>query len=354
MLNISFLIMASTSFFWAFYCLKDFSFTSLSPNEAFELIHITFLPILTLWVIFAIIKNHIQNTTSSHRFIYFLEQNKKNIDTFNAINTNIQNYTTELKSNFIISQTDILISDINETLAEIVKRSNSISSSQMEHLLQRTSNGERWLIAKTFIETNNFQTGFTNHLLEKSQKDILLKGAMLEFYAKYKNLIHLLTTYDKYKILCNSVECGALGKVFDILAPVVAKISQTTPTKNTENKPVDIPSHNNEEKIDEIPSFLTSSSYSKAKQTTQKPIKPSIDEGLEAIRNELTKKAPSPKTNITNFSNTQTALRNLGTINKNSKIISIDELEKEINSSPENNYDTSISPLGDWLDEKKN
>jgi predicted DNA-binding WGR domain protein len=39
---------------------------------------------------------------------------------------------------------------------------------------------------------------------------------------------------------------------------------------------------------------------------------------------------------------------------KKSNIISIDELEREINASPDNNYDTSISPLGDWLDEKKN
>ena len=255
MLNISFLIMVFSTISWCFYCLKGFSFTTSSPQEAYELIHLTFLPILTLWIIFAIIKNHIQNMANSHKFIYFLEQNKKNIDSLNTINTNIQNHTNELKSNFVIQQTDLLISDINETLAEIVKRSNSISSSQMEHLLQRTSNGERWLIAKTFIETNNFQTGFSEHLLEKSQKDLLLKGSMLEFYTKYKNLISLLDNYDKYKILCNSVECGALGKAFNILTPIVAKISEINQT-NAQNTPkTETTQPKNEKKIEEIPSF---------------------------------------------------------------------------------------------------
>ena len=354
MLNISFLIMFFSTISWCFYCLKGFSFTTSSPQEAYELIHLTFLPILTLWIIFAIIKNHIQNMANSHKFIYFLEQNKKNIDSLNTINTNIQNHTNELKSNFVIQQTDLLISDINETLAEIVKRSNSISSSQMEHLLQRTSNGERWLIAKTFIETNNFQTGFSEHLLEKSQKDLLLKGSMLEFYTKYKNLISLLDNYDKYKILCNSVECGALGKAFNILTPIVAKISEINQT-NAQNTPkTETTQPKNEKKIEEIPSFLTSASYTQSKQIKKNTPNPTIDEGLAAIRDELIKKTPSPKAGIATFSNTQSALLNIKSENKNAKIISIDELEKEINASPENNYDTSISPLGDWLDEKKN
>ena len=37
---------------------------------------------------------------------------------------------------------------------------------------------------------------------------------------------------------------------------------------------------------------------------------------------------------------------------KNKKIISLDELEKEIDASPDNNYDEYAYPFGAWLDDK--
>ena len=35
-------------------------------------------------------------------------------------------------------------------------------------------------------------------------------------------------------------------------------------------------------------------------------------------------------------------------------VISLDELEQEINSSPDNNYDEYAYPFGAWLNDKKN
>lgn len=350
MLSISFLTLITSSAAWIFFCIKNLAFNTFAPTEVYHFIHIMFLPLMVIWVIFAIIKYNIQSSLDNHKSIYFLEQIKKNSDSLDAINHTINNYSKELRDNIVLQQSDNLISDINETLSEIIKRSNSISTSQMEYLWQRASDGKRWLIAKTFIETNNFQSGFIEHIQEKAIKDPLLKGSILEFYSKYKNLTSLLEKHDTHKILSSTVEKGALGKVFNILSPIATSLSaqeqKSQPTyQKTEVKNIE------KEKTTDLPSFLTAESQirqSKSQPTTQNI----VEDGLKAIREELIK--PTNKTNITTFANTQSALRNLKPESKKSNIISIDELEKEINASPDNNYDTSISPLGDWLDEKKN
>ncbi len=350
MLSISFLTLITSSAAWIFFCIKNLAFNTFAPTEVYHFIHIMFLPLMAIWAIFAIIKYNIQSSLDNHKSIYFLEQIKKNSDSLDAINHTINNYSKELRDNIVLQQSDNLISDINETLSEIIKRSNSISTSQMEYLWQRASDGKRWLIAKTFIETNNFQSGFIEHIQEKALKDPLLKGSILEFYSKYKNLTSLLEKHDTHKILSSTVEKGALGKVFNILSPVATYLSaqdqKSQPTsQKTEVKNIE------KEKTAALPSFLTAESQikqSKPLPTTQNI----VEDGLKAIREELIK--PANKTNITTFANTQSALRNLKPESQKSNIISIDELEKEINASPDNNYDTSISPLGDWLDEKKN
>ena len=51
-----------------------------------------------------------------------------------------------------------------------MKRSNSTSSAQLEHLWFQTAGGQRWIIAKTFIEITDYQAGFSDHLQEKAYK----------------------------------------------------------------------------------------------------------------------------------------------------------------------------------------
>ena len=312
-----------------------------------------------MWVIFSIIKNYIQSKLNNQYLLYYLEQTKKNSETLLAIYSSLNEQKKEFNNNFILTQSENLISDVNETLSEIIKRSNSISSSQMEHLLTRTSNGERWLIAKTFIEINNFQTGFSEHLLQKAQKDPLLKGSILEFQSRYQDIHAKLKTYDTHNILFSTIEYGPLGKVYNILEDI---FSSLTKEKNTQKpitqtiapKPA---TETNTTDVKEFPSFLTSENYLKQVKTpkAETPSEPiNIEEGLKAIRQELISEKPKSTQTITTFASTQSALRNIKPTVQKAKVISVDELEKEINASPENNYDTSISPLGDWLDEKKN
>lgn len=104
----------------------------------------------------------------------------------------------------------------------------------MEHLWNRTAGGERWLIAKTFIETYNFQTGFAGHLLQKAQKDSLLRGSILEFEARIKSLCRLLEIHDTQRIFYNMVEYGALGKVYGIISPIASQLSPDTNSSQIE------------------------------------------------------------------------------------------------------------------------
>lgn len=323
------------------------------------------MPLLILWVIFAITKNYKENIQNHRKINYLLEQTKNTSIALNTIATLLTTQTKEQKSHYIMQQANNLISDINEILAEIIKRSNSISSTQMEDLMKRSINGERWLIAKTIIETNNFQSDFSSHILEKSRKDSLLKGSILEFNVHYLSLCELLEKYDSHKIIYDIIKYGALGKVHNILSPIIEPLSSLPKEQASTPAPASketLPKTHNEESSNNVdfPSFLTSSSYTKPSPTQSQPIinkdSINIEEGLQAIKNELIKEEPTilakPTPIITSFANTQSALRNL----KSSKttIISIDELEREINASPDNNFDENKTPFGDWLNEKKN
>ena len=104
----------------------------------------------------------------------------------------------------------------------------------MEHLWNRTAGGERWLIAKTFVETYNFQPVFIEHLKEKAQKDTLLKGSILEFEARIHCLYQLLESDDTQQIFYNMIQYGAMGKSYNILAPIAAQLKET----NQEHQPV--------------------------------------------------------------------------------------------------------------------
>ena len=264
MLNISFFIIAFSSTSWLIYCLKNLSFSPFLPEIAYKNTLIIILPIITMWVIFSIIKNYIQTKTNNQYLLFFLEQTKKNSDAINTICSTLNAYHKETYSNFVLTQSETLISDINETLSEIIKRSNSISSSQMEHLLSRTASGERWLIAKTFIEINNFQTGFSDHLLEKAQKDPLLRGSILEFQSRYQNLHSKLKAYDTHNILFNTIEYGSLGKTYNILENLFTKLSKDI-NKNiqTPAQTPTAPIATKEDETKDFPSFLTSQNFVK-------------------------------------------------------------------------------------------
>ena len=380
MLNISLFIAVSSSIMWIIYSLRFINTQIITIDSLYQIVAITTLPLLSIWGIFAIIHNLSKEKNLLLRLNYFLELSKKNQDSINSIMLHNRDISKELKSNFILQQSDILISDINESISEIIKRTNSISSSQIEDLWTRANNGERWLIAKTFIETYNFQTDFISHLKYKLEKDILLKGSILEFCSRFQNILKLLEKYDNEKILYNTIEYGALGKVYNILSPVFDELSSSKPIQQTKEEAKSAHLNKTPSSDSLFPSFLSEDGYisplphnntesTKAPEISIKsePIKKeepintntiNIEEGLRAIRKELTSPKEQTTKNIpiapklTSFSETNTALRAI----KNDRphhIISVDELEREVNASPDNNYDKISNPLGEVLNDKK-
>jgi len=365
---------------WIIYSLRFINTQIITIDSLYQIVAITTLPLLSIWGIFAIIHNLSKEKNLLLRLNYFLELSKKNQDSINSIMLHNRDISKELKSNFILQQSDILISDINESISEIIKRTNSISSSQIEDLWTRANNGERWLIAKTFIETYNFQTDFISHLKYKLEKDILLKGSILEFCSRFQNILKLLEKYDNEKILYNTIEYGALGKVYNILSPVFDELSSSKPIQQTKEEAKSAHLNKTPSSDSLFPSFLSEDGYisplshnntesTKAPEISIKsePIKKeepintntiNIEEGLRAIRKELTSPKEQTTKNIpiapklTSFSETNTALRAI----KNDRphhIISVDELEREVNASPDNNYDKISNPLGEVLNDKK-
>lgn len=374
MLNISFFIAAFTSIFWFIFSLRYIDISTLSNlnlNASYQIMSFSLFPIAFIWGLFAIIKGVYTERRALFRLNSMLELLQKNTESTASLCTALLEAKLEIKNGFIIQNFDTLISDINETLSDIIKRSNSISSTQMEHLWARTAGGERWLIAKTFIETYNFQSGFTDHLMQKARKDSLLRASILEFQTRYQGLLTLLENHDKQKLFYNMVKYGALGKVYSLVLPIAQNLlkKETEPTTQTISQPAKSNFMPIEEPLS-FPSFFNDKKEERA-PSAPKSSTTTIENGLNAIRREILSAPtinpepdipPAPK--ISNFDNTKSALRNLkDTSNKNftssaSKtertIISLDELEKEINASPENNYDEYAYPFGAWADDKKN
>lgn len=374
MLNISFFIAAFTSIFWFIFSLRYIDISTLSNlnlNAAYQIMSFFLFPIAFIWGLFAIIKGAYTERRALFRLNGMLELLQKNTESTASLCTALLEAKLEIKNGFIIQNFDTLISDINETLSDIIKRSNSISSTQMEHLWARTAGGERWLIAKTFIETYNFQSGFTDHLMQKAKKDSLLRASILEFQNRYQGLLALLENHDKQKLFYNMVKYGALGKVYSLILPIAQNLlkKEVEPYAQT----ISHPTKSNFIPIEEPLSFPSFFNDKKEEKKPSAPKSPSIDieTGLNAIRQEILSAPtinpepeipPAPK--ISNFDNTKSALQNLkNTSSKNfapsapkteRTIISLDELEKEINASPENNYDEYAYPFGAWADDKKN
>lgn len=387
----SFFIAAFSSILWFLFGLKSINLQNMAnnPETFYQVIFSIAFPIGLIWGIFTLIKSTEEQKDIRLQNLRITEQLNKNAETTNALNCALIALEKEFKNSFMLQEIDTLIADCNEILSDIIKRSNSISSAQMEHLWNRTAGGERWLIAKTFIETNNFQPGFTDHLINKAQKDPLLKGSILEFEARTRGLYQLLEMHDTQRIFYNMIEFGAMGKVYNIIIPIaekLKKINETTIQSEKKLPQQPLKEFNlTEESASSFPSFLSqpdrlqTAQPVKQKNTIQNQPEPSFDkeqtpqnnieEGMKAIREELLSSSSTEKKPeiIKSFANTQNALRNLraepsfehtkskskAKQNKANKVISLDEIEKEIEASPDNNYDEYAYPFGAWIDDKK-
>lgn len=126
----------------------------------------------------------------------------------------------QVKDGFMLGKFDLLVADMNELLAEIIRCTNIASSEQIERLWNKVQNGGKWSFGKVIIEVNNAQPNFQMRIYEKACTDIVLAGTIMEFCARYLSVVNMLEKHDREKVFLNIIETGVMGKVFSIFAPI--------------------------------------------------------------------------------------------------------------------------------------
>ncbi len=233
MLAICFGLSVFTSFLWAFYSISFVleklgaaSFSSLSIPDFSIYIAIIILPIFLIWAIFGYAMQFLFNKNLHKNLYHLFQQMKKNQDYTDVVARLILESERQAKDGFILDKFDTLIADLNEILSEIIQKTKIASPEQIDTLWQKVQNGGKWSFAKLIIEVWQNQSNFLTRVLEKASEDIILSGSILEFCARYLNLVALLEKHDKDKVFLNIIEAGVMGKVFSIFAPIDDEIKK--------------------------------------------------------------------------------------------------------------------------------
>jgi len=194
--------------------------SSLPVTDVALYIGLIVAPVWALWQIFGLISTYKSSTQTEKKLLQLFNQMKKNQDYTDLVVRVMLDAEHEIKDGFVVNKFDVFVADMNEILADIVQRCNAASSMQMEQLWAKVKNGERWAIAKTLVETSKSYDDFASYLAQKSQKDEVFKGTLLEFCYRYQNLTALLEKHDRDRVFITILETGVMGKVYSILAPV--------------------------------------------------------------------------------------------------------------------------------------
>ena len=243
MLAFSFFAAIFSSFLWLIYSLAYINdntigvrFSSLGIVDISIYVALVVLPVLVLWMVFGYINQHINNQKTSKALYQIFLQLKKNQDYTDLVARIMLESEQQIKDGFILSRIDILISDMNELIAEIISRAALASREQIESLWLKVKSGGKWALGKVIIEINQNQPNFQMRLYEKSQNDLVLAGTILEFCSRYQNTISLLSKHDSERVFLSVVENGVFGKVFTILAPLADEIRKFRETSFTHSE----------------------------------------------------------------------------------------------------------------------
>ena len=231
MLTILFFVSVFSSLTWVVYIilylnskLAGNDLSSLPVSDVALYIGLIIAPVWAVWQLFGLISQHKNNLGVQQKLLQLHTQMKKNQDYTDLVVRVMLDAEHEIKDGFVINKFDVFIDDMNEILADIVQRCNAASSMQMEQLWNKVKNGERWAIAKRLVETSKNYEDFSSYLAEKSRKDVVFKGTLLEFCYRYQNLTALLEKHDRERTFITILETGVMGKAYTILAPVVDSV----------------------------------------------------------------------------------------------------------------------------------
>lgn len=209
-------------------------FSSLGLLDLTLYIALLVLPIFVLWMIFGYVNQYLNFKNLSSNMYSLFKQMKKNQDYTDLIARIMLEAEQEIKDGFILNKFDLFIADMNELLAETIQRGALAAPDTIDRLWAKVNHGGKWAFGKVIIEVNGTQSNFGNRLIDKSYKDKVLAGTILEFCARYQNLLNILEKHDKERIFLAAVETGVYGKVYSILAPLGEQIRRgRTPSAET-------------------------------------------------------------------------------------------------------------------------
>ena len=234
MLALAFFISVFSTLIWLIFSaayindhLGGAAFGALGIMDISVYLALILLPILVLWMVFGFINQYLGSRTLSNNMFSLFKQMKKNQDYTDLIARIMLEAEQGIKDGFILAKFDLFIADMNELIADLLLRCNIASAEQIERLWSKVQNGGKWAFGKVLIEINQNQPNFQMRVFEKSKRDNVIAGTVLEWCARYLSLTSLLEKHDKERVFISIVETGVFGKVFSILAPVSDEIRRS-------------------------------------------------------------------------------------------------------------------------------
>ena len=179
------------------------------------------IPVWIIWQVFGFINQYFKTKSTDKKLEQLFTQMKKNQDYTDLVVRVMIDAEHEIKDGFVIGKFDVFVADMNEILADIAQRSNAASSVKIGELWARVKNGERWSIAKTFIENAKSRSDFETYLRDKAERDKIFRGTLMEFCARYQNLSNMLEKHDRDRVFITILQTGVMGRVYAMLAPIV-------------------------------------------------------------------------------------------------------------------------------------
>jgi len=255
LLSLLFFISVFTSLVWLVYSglfvsgrFQTIDISSVDAHTLALYVGLVLIPVWIVWQVFGFISQYFKTKSTDTKLLQLFSQMKKNQDYTDLVVRVMIDAEHEIKDGFIVGKFDIFVADINEILADIVRRSNAASTMKLEELWLKVKNGERWSIAKTFIENAKATPDFDQYLKEKANKDSVFKGTLLEFCARYQNLMGLLEKHDRDRVFITILETGVMGKVYSILAPVALGVRAVQENDASEDS-----LYSNEQPFEDLP-----------------------------------------------------------------------------------------------------
>jgi len=187
------------------------------------------IPVWIVWQVFGFINQYFKTKSTDKKLEQLFTQMKKNQDYTDLVVRVMLDAEHEIKDGFVVGKFDVFVADMNEILADIVQRSNAASSVKLSELWLRVKNGERWSIAKTFIENAKAHNDFESYLKDKAERDKVFRGTLLEFCARYQNLSNMLEKHDRDRVFITILQTGVMGRVYAMLSPIALGISVPEP-----------------------------------------------------------------------------------------------------------------------------